>query len=84
MWDVFLCEASATGSVDGIASLPLFRNGREMRKMVPLWRKRGIIKRFVWSVYEEEKMRLFCNGMEIRKTLPLWKGKRQNRREVTE
>ena len=49
LWDGFLCEASATGSVDGIASAFLFHNGRE-----------------------------------IRETVPLWKGKRQNRREVTE
>ena len=51
-----------------------FRNGSEMREMVPLWKGPGesmASSEFVSMVWRKGT---FHNGSKMRKTVPLWKG----------
>ena len=52
----------------------LYRNGRESRKMLPLWKGAGEAMLSRMSVERVQRKMMYRNGRESRKTLPLWKG----------
>ena len=52
----------------------MYRNGRESRKMLPLWKEAGKATPSRRSVERVRRKMMYRNGSESRKTLPLWKG----------
>ena len=72
---------ATTGILSRITGLSYFRNGSELRKMLPLWRppeaytaSTGILSRITGlSLSRITGLSSFRNGIESRETLPLWK-----------
>ena len=65
-------ETASTGVLSRIHRYPLFRNGSELREMLPLWMaletetaSTGILSRI-------RRFSIFHNGSELREMLPLW------------
>ena len=52
----------------------MYRNGRESREMLPLWKEAREAMPSRRSVERVRRKMMYRNGRESRKTLPLWKG----------
>ena len=51
-----------------------FRNGRESREILPLWKEAREAMPSRRSVERVRRKMMYRNGRESRKMLPLWKG----------
>ena len=52
----------------------MYRNGREMRESVPLWKEAGEAMPSRRSVERVQRKITYRNGSESRESVPLWKG----------
>ena len=65
---------ASRGPAAGIRRKKLFRNGRESREMLPLWKVAGEAIPSRGPAAGIRRKKLFRNGRESREMLPLWKG----------
>ena len=66
-------HTATTGVLSRIHHFSLFRNGRELWKMLPLWRPPGTHTATTGVLSRIHRFSLFRNGSESHETLPLWR-----------
>ena len=65
-------QTASTGVLSRIRRFPLFRNGSESRKMLPLWMALETETASTGVLSRIRRFPLFRNGSELREMLPLW------------
>ena len=73
MWRPPEAHTASTGILSRITGLSYFRNGSELRKMLPLWRPPEAYTASTGILSRITGLSSFRNGIESRETLPLWK-----------
>ena len=72
MWKVPETHTATTGVLSRIHRFPLFRNGTELREMLPLWKVPETHTATTGVLSRIHRFPLFRNGTELREMLPLW------------
>ena len=65
-------HTASTGVLSRIHRFPLFRNGSESRKTLPLWKVTEMHTASTGILSRIHRFSLFRNGRELREMLPLW------------